>query len=127
MATGFEILVIISSSIHMLVFVCLLIVIWTFLISKMLRSHPGLLVLSCCFAELSFYYSCILDYMQMYYDFGYLSFNIFTELTYIINLFSFQSNNLTESDIIRYSLALQEIMITIQCFYYFWLSIDIYL
>ena len=68
---------------------CLLLAIPTFLISKVLRTHPGSLILMCCIVEFFYYYMGFLLMSATLYNFHKIDFDIFGILVPTIHTLTF--------------------------------------
>ena len=107
--------------------ISLTLIIPTFLISKITRTHPGPLIMVCCFIELSFYYTGFFNYFYLLSTYQYFSFNIYTLFKHWAKIFSFGGISVTEEQIMCYVTAFDSTMLYILDIYNICLCLDILL
>ena len=109
--------------------ISLIFLIPTFFISKVLRSHPGKIILYCCITELAFCYSLFIMYLRTFYLLDVISFDIYEYGSIVLNkctfqIYNFSNENVYFSYILSFTLWLSLFIFHI---YYTCLSLDLIL
>ena len=116
-----------SVVVHVLGILCLVFIIPTFLFWKVLRSHPGTIILTCCLIELAYCYGGLIIGLVNLYYMQLIDFNIIKFYDDLIQIFSFRKLNLTDSYLQIYLHSSYWLMLFMLDLYYICLSIDIIL
>ena len=112
---------------QMIGMLCLLLAIPTFLISKVLRTHPGSLILMCCIVEFIYYYTGFLVLSATLNHFNKIDFDIIAILIPTINTLTFGIIQLNQKEIYIYLTAVTGTCVFILEAYNICLSLDIIL
>ena len=118
-------LLLVTWAIQLIGIISLFLVIWTFALSEVLRTHPGSLIMMYCIFEFSFYY---LGFIQYSYDLYNKSFTYFNTMEFISNMIfilTFKLLHFSENELYGIIGASCFTLMAIVASYYICLSLDI--